>query len=287
MTDKDYFRHADAHDPAVTDRVDFLPPQASDSDNDDEIHALIRRGAISAWLQPIVNLQTGMILGYEALARGPQDSVFFQSRDLFRAAKHAGLEDELEFLCRRRALEAKRDSLPPGQMIFINFDPRLRLDSNEFNTYRFIADFGIPCQEVVFEVTERFHLAHNREALDDLLCYQRKGCPLALDDLGVGYSDLQALLMLRPDYVKLDAYLVAGVDTDPQRACLVRLLVLYACSSGFTLVAEGIETPSVLESLLGLGVEYGQGFFLGRPAPVPEPISAEALAVIDKRRHTS
>lgn len=242
---------------------------------------IIRRGRISAWLQPIVNLQTGMTLGYEALARGPEDTVFFQALDLFRAAERAGLKDELEFLCRRRALEAKRDALPPRQKIFVNVDSRL-LHSEERDTYRLIEDFGLSCKEVVFEVTERFNLAHDRETMEDLLYYKRKGCRLALDDLGVGYSDLRTLLTLKPDYVKLDASLIADVDTDPHRADLIRLLVHYARSSDFTLIAEGIETPSVLESLLGLEVDYGQGFFLGRPSPIPEPVSAEALAVIKR-----
>lgn len=247
---------------------------------DGGVGEILRRGAVAAWLQPIVHLRTGAILGYEALARGPEGTPFFEARELFRAAGGAGLADDLELLCRRRALEAKRDALAPGQKIFVNFDPRLFHCPNGCQTCQLIEDLELPRHDVVFEVTENCDPARDRRVQEGLLRCRGKGFRLALDDLGAGYSGLQALLDLKPDYVKLDMSLLAGIDTDPARAGLVRLLVLFARSNGFSLITEGIETAPVLETLLGLGVEYGQGYLIGRPAPVPQPVSPEAMAVI-------
>lgn len=246
----------------------------------EEIRAIVRHGTISVWLQPIVNLRTGAILGYEALARGPEGSRLFEARELFQAAERAGLAAELESLCRTKALQAKRESLAPGERIFVNVDPCLPLCAGEAPTCRLTDEMGLRPEEVVLEVTERHNVLTDPRFREELLRCRLKGYRLALDDLGVGFSNLQTLLTLRPDYVKVDASLVRDMDVDPQRAGLLRLLVIYARSNGFSLVAEGIETPAVLVALRRLGVEFGQGFLLGRPSPVPAPVPPEAITII-------
>ena len=96
---------------------------------------------------------------------------------------------------------------------------------------------------------------------------------LAIDDAGAGFSSLRHILETSPAWVKLDIGLVRGVDTDPARQALVAGLVHFALQARISLIAEGIETLPELEMLKSLGVEFGQGFLLARPAP----ISAEML----------
>ena len=89
---------------------------------------------------------------------------------------------------------------------------------------------------------------------------------LAVDDAGAGYASLRHVLMLRPDFVKLDQEWIRGVEADAARQALIGALVLFAKRTRSVLIAEGIETAPELETLHALGVELGQGYFLGRPS---------------------
>lgn len=241
----------------------------------------VATGAVTCWLQPVVSLGTGEVLGYEALARGPSGSPVHEPGVLFPAAERAGCAGELERLCRLRALEAKRDVLGEGQLIFVNVDPQVpHLLAGKGRAGRGAIDgLGVERHEVVVEVTERIPIHHPAVARE-LDRYRARGFPLALDDVGVGHSGLAAIVDLRPDYLKIDRFLVQGVERDPHRQALIRMLALYAQGLGIRLVAEGIDTPERLALLCRLEVPYGQGFFLGPPAPSPAGVLPEALAVI-------
>lgn len=241
----------------------------------------VAAGMVKAWLQPVVCLRTGEVLGYEALARGPAGGPLHEPHALFPAAERAGCAPDLERLCRLKALEAKHHALGRGPLIFINVDPRVRHRQE-----------GVRCAdceqiealtggrgEVVLEVTERVQM--NNPALEwELEHYRARRFRIALDDVGMGHSGLAAMINLKPDYLKVDMFLVQGAERDPYRAALIRMLILYSLERGIALVAEGIDTPHRLAFLARLGVQYGQGFFLGRPAPVPGGVAPEALAVI-------
>ncbi len=260
--------------------LDKRSPRPSSSCEVSAVEEVIRYGLVTVWLQPVVDLRNGRVEGYEALARGPENSPFFQPGKLFAAAERAGLADDLERLCRRRALEAKQRMLPPGHRIFINFDPRLLRCSGQCDTCRAALGLGVPSGEVVLEVSERCDLGRHPEVLADLQRCRARGYLLALDDLGAGFSNLRAVVDLRPEFVKLDTSLIAGLDSDPKRLDLVHLLVQFSRGHGFELIAEGIETESVLEALLRLGVRYGQGYLLGAPAPYPAPVALAAEEAI-------
>ena len=104
-----------------------------------------------------------------------------------------------------------------------------------------------------------------REARD---YYAELGFKVALDDTGVAYGSLEALMELSPDYVKADLSLVRGIDTDPPRQELMRALNSVAGTIHASIIAEGIETSEELATVSDLGVQYGQGFLFGRPAPL-------------------
>jgi len=91
---------------------------------------------------------------------------------------------------------------------------------------------------------------------------------LAIDDAGAGWSSLMHILRLAPDYIKLDRQLTHGIDIDPVRRSLASALASFADETGATIIAEGIETPSELTTLRRLGIRYGQGYQLARPAPL-------------------
>jgi EAL domain-containing protein (putative c-di-GMP-specific phosphodiesterase class I) len=107
--------------------------------------------------------------------------------------------------------------------------------------------------------------------------FRARGFRIAVDDAGAGYAGLQHILSLRPDVIKLDIALTRNVDTDPARRALSACLARFADEIGAEVIAEGIETAAELDTLQSLGIRWGQGFYLGRPALLPAP---DARAVV-------
>jgi EAL domain-containing protein (putative c-di-GMP-specific phosphodiesterase class I) len=131
---------------------------------------------------------------------------------------------------------------------------------------------GLPAERIVLEITEHAHV----EDYDALLCalepLRKNGVRLAVDDAGAGYSGLQHILQIRPDFIKLDMALTRHIDLDPARRALASALVAFARDTGSRIIAEGVETASELNTLRGIGIEKAQGYFLGRPMPIGDAV---------------
>jgi EAL domain-containing protein (putative c-di-GMP-specific phosphodiesterase class I) len=219
--------------------------------------------------EPITNITTREVRGYEGLVRGPWDTEMHAPGQLFGVAEETGLLFELDCLCRRIALRGAR-GLQPGKLLFLNclptaiHDPAFRGDVLR----QTLEDLRLRPSDVVFEISERESI-HNfdvfREARD---YYSELGFKIALDDTGVAYGSLQAVMELSPDFIKVDLSLVRGIDTDPPRQELLRALNSVAGKINAEIIAEGIETSEELETLQGLGIPYGQGYLFGRAAPL-------------------
>ncbi len=221
--------------------------------------------SIHAVFQPIVSLVHGRVAAYEGLSR-PSDGAGnpLEIVDVVESARDAGPEAEAELDAMAiRAISAKALGLPSGVMLFVNVSPATVLDHPE--TLYPLAD--LPCT-VVLEVTERSSVPEARWqaftlALDIL---RWRGLLVAMDDCGAGYSGLNRLVALRPDFAKVDMALVRGVDRDSAKAQLVGALVSFAQRAGIAVIAEGVETAAELHTLGELGVGYVQGFLLAKPA---------------------
>ena len=219
--------------------------------------------------EPIVNLTTREVLGYEALVRGPYKSEFHSPDRLFQLAKETGLVFELDCLCRRTALRGAR-GLEAGRKLFLNclpsaiHDPAFRGEVLQ----KTLQDLRLRPEDMVFEISERESIDNFpifREISDH---YKELGFQIALDDTGVAYGSLEAVMELSPDFIKVDLSLVRGIDSDPPRQELLRALHAVAGKLGGQIIAEGIETTEELETIQGLGIPYGQGYLFGRAAPL-------------------
>lgn len=205
--------------------------------------------------QPILALATGDVAGYEALARFPDsdDGPF----ETFAAAWAAGTGPALEARALRTALSIP---VPAGRYLSLNVSPGA-LDVEQ--VWRALPN---DLSSIVMEITEQD--AESAPSLDAHVArLRRRGASIAVDDTGAGYAGLTRLMQLRPELIKLDRLLVAGLDHDDAKLSLVEALVRYARRVGSTIVAEGIETLAELEILADLDVTFGQGYALGRPAP--------------------
>jgi len=219
--------------------------------------------------EPIVNLTTREVLGHEALVRGPWKTDLHSPERLFQLAEETGLVFELDCLCRRTALRGAR-GLEAGRKLFLNclptaiHDPAFRGEVLQ----KTLDDLNLRPEDIVFEISERESI-ENYSIFREISDYYRElGFQIALDDTGVGYGSLEAVMELAPDFIKVDLSLIRGIDTDPPRQELLRALHAVAGKLGGQIIAEGIETTEELETLQGLGIPYGQGYLFGRAAPL-------------------
>lgn len=224
------------------------------------IGAIIEGDALNMVFQPICGLADGRPVGVEALARFP-DCELRPPCAWFAEAAEIGMGVELELLAVRAGLRAL-PFLPDHLYLGINASPATVL-SGELEAIFAEA----PAGRVVLEVTEHSEAA-DFEALRAALAPLRKHCRLAIDDVGAGYSGLRRILDLSPDLIKLDMSLTRNIDCDEARRVLAQALVAFAAGIDCRIVAEGIETAAELEALSALGVDYGQGYHLGRPLPL-------------------
>lgn len=225
-------------------------------------------------VQPIVDLRSSTVLAYEALARFQEEGGRGPAH-WFALADSLGMRIELELACPERALALQED-LPEGAMLTVNVSAQAVHDGR----VRRLLLQARP-QSLIVELTEE-GLARDLALLrDDLAPLLRRGVRLAVDDMGAGYSNLRQITALGPSLVKLDRTLVHGIDSSPAQFALIDALIGYAQRTGAQIVAEGIETETELEVLRALGVPYGQGYLLARPAPPWPKVGigpAEALA---------
>jgi EAL domain-containing protein (putative c-di-GMP-specific phosphodiesterase class I) len=229
-----------------------------------EILDVILREDLATRYEPIVEIETGNPIGYEALTRGPEGGSLQSPERLFSQAQDVGLLFELDCLCRRRAF-ANAHCLPKGSKLFLNLlpaaigDPNLRDEGLRANLEKYQLDPG----DLVLEISERESIenfAIFRELRDS---YREFGVQIAIDDAGAGYSSLEAIMEIAPDYMKADMVLVRGIDTDPPRREVLSGLRGVAERIGAEVIAEGIETEEELRVVKELGIRFGQGYIFG------------------------
>jgi EAL domain-containing protein (putative c-di-GMP-specific phosphodiesterase class I) len=225
-----------------------------------DLEAVLSAHAFQPVFQPVMDLTTGETVGHEALTRF-QDGTRPDRR--FADASAVGLGLELEAACLEAAVAAA-PGLPGNGWLSLNVSPDLLIERD-----RLRHALRRETRAIVLEVTE--HVAiENYAAVRHAVSSIGSNVQVAVDDAGAGFASFRHILELRPDFVKLDIGLVRQIDHDDVRQALVAGIVYFAKKSACLLIAEGIETPGERDQLRSLGVDLGQGYLLGRPAPAPE-----------------
>jgi diguanylate cyclase (GGDEF)-like protein len=253
---------------------------ASSQEATSELSASIARVVTERLLrpvyQPIVDLATGRVIGFEGLIRPDPESGFPDPGTMFSAAETVGRTVELDQACLHAVIAGAR-TMPADQLLTINVSPRT-IEAPHFSTEALLvtlARYAIPPERVVVELTEREKVEDIGRLQANLGALQRAGMRIAADDVGAGNAGLRLLSQFRFDIVKIDLSLVQeGAERDSSRAVLRSLRDL-ASRWGAAVIAEGIETVSQLTTVRELGMTAGQGYLLGRP------MSAPALTSID------
>ena len=224
-----------------------------------ELRSVLRDHAFRPHFQPIVDLRGGEVVGAEALTRfadgAPPDV-------RFREAAVAGLGIDLELATLEAAVTEAKALTPADAWISLNVSPALML-STSIRSLRTLLD--LRDRDVVLELSEQ-EAVTDYDAMRSALHAAGDGVRLSIDDAGSGFASLRHILRLQPDFIKLDRSWIHGVDTDPARQAMIAGLRHFADQTGAVLIAEGIERQEEHETLLGLRVDLGQGYLLGRPA---------------------
>jgi EAL domain-containing protein (putative c-di-GMP-specific phosphodiesterase class I)/DNA-binding response OmpR family regulator len=231
----------------------------------EEFRDVLLRGRIATVYQPIVDLRTGRVVAHEALSRGPADTEFASPEALFEYALRTDEVWSLEKICIGSAAERFR-GLAEG-MLFVNVETSL-VHELKVRGHEVLAPLLALGGNVVLEITERAAIRDFALFRESVSVLRQLGFEVALDDAGSGFASLQAIAELRPAYIKISNTLVTGLAHDAIKRDVVEMLVRLADRIEARTVAEGIETEDDLAELRKIGVEFGQGYLLGRPAPL-------------------
>ncbi|MFC3152505.1 GGDEF domain-containing protein [Litoribrevibacter euphylliae] len=237
---------------------------------EESLREIICQGSIQSVFQPIVDIRKQLVLGYEALSRGPSDSPLYSAGVLFETAERAGLQQELERLCRNRAAQRFK-ALSVDGYLFVNISPQV-LEPPVFDLDkldRLMSELDVEATKVVLELSERYPATDMGQTLKALAMLKERGFKVAIDDLGAGYSGLKLWSEVKPDYVKIDRHFIRDIDTDLVKREFVASVVNLANGMGCQLVAEGVETESEYKTIHELGIPFCQGFYFGKPKVHP------------------
>lgn len=242
---------------------------------------IVSKQEIRTVFQPIISLRDGMLFGYEALSRGPENTPMHSPEMLFYYAQKYDMLWELELLCRTKALAAVHANGMRGRL-FLNVNPNV-MNDKKFEkgfTREYLKNFSIDPQNVIFEINEKAAVTNIVEFKKIVKNYKDQDYKIAIDDAGAGYSGLNMISDIHPHFLKLDMNLVRGIDQDFMKQALVKSMVEFSKLSNVLLIAEGIETRRELAKLIEVGVQYGQGFFIQRPAAALPPIKTEIKELV-------
>jgi diguanylate cyclase (GGDEF)-like protein len=247
----------------------------------DVITRVLGGGALATVFQPVVSLFDGSVLGYEALARPEGFAAMDSVDEIFEAARTSGHIRDLDWVCRRRAVDDAKQ-LPQGVTLFLNISASSLIDPIH-GVDRFLAllrKAGRPPQTVVLDITEHERI-RDYELLSHILAdYRTEGIRFALDDVGEGHSTLELLAASSSEYLKLGRSLTMTSSRVGSRA-VIDATITFARISGATIIAEGVENEYVADAMKASGISLGQGFGLGKPTAASD-LEDVAAALADR-----
>lgn len=237
-----------------------------------ELKNIIDNHSLSTFFQPIIDLKTDRIIGYEALNR-PPFSRWFPSTEHFYS--YIGNTDQVfhfDLMCRttsfkRFSSQVKQAQSEKDKLLFINIHPDVLVDSKykPGETIQILEEYGIKPNQVVFELTEKKAVTDFEMFEKVVNNYRSQGFRLAIDDAGAGYNSLKTIVQLQPEFIKLDKSLIQNIVSNKVQQKMVSLLLDFANQCQSFVIAEGIEHHADLDYLKCEGIHFGQGYALGMP----------------------
>ena len=243
---------------------------------------IILNGLIYSAFQPIVCLKTKSVLGVESLARGTSEHYEgpVPPQILFKYSAMLGLSVQLDRLCRDQALKtfARGYSNFNQTLLFLNLDASILREGVVGSNYLLesVRRSGLEPEQIVIEISES-RVENQDLLLDFVQNYKRHGFIIALDDVGVGFSNLDRIILARPDIIKVDRIMVNELGKDCYKREALRCLINMARRIGALTVAEGVETEEEVLTAAELGVDFFQGYYFLKPTTDPSCITGSGF----------
>lgn len=250
------------------------------------LNEIIESCALTTVFQPIIDMKSGAIMGYEGLIRGPSNSPLHAPIALFKTAEQHGRLLEIERLSRKVTIENFVKLNLVGKL-FLNVSPECLIEPlfKEGETLKLIRQLGLNPERVIIELTEHQPMYDYPLLKEAVRHYRAMGFSIAIDDLGEGFSSLRLWSELKPDFIKVDMHFVQGINHDPVKHQFVSSIQQIAEKSGTRVIAEGIETQPELSIIKDIGIAFGQGYLIARPSSNPVVMVApEILQTISRTK---
>lgn len=242
------------------------------------IKDIFKRHNITSWYQPIVNIESRELIGWEAFSRGLETRDGLETPAMFDTAAEAGIMKPFDLMCLHNAATCF-EQLQLAKKLFINLSNEMIIASSRVKKQvgKMIAESAVPPTRIVIEIDEKNASRNVADLIQAVHFFHELGCEIAVDHLSgmanIGEDKQLHTLWeeLRPDYIKLDREYIHNVNGSATKQKLVRDLVAIARSLGATLIAEGVETYKELKKLYELGVHHVQGYLIQKPELAPLP----------------
>ncbi|MBI1180644.1 MAG: EAL domain-containing protein [Alphaproteobacteria bacterium] len=245
--------------------------------------------------QPIVNSHSGVCFAFEALLRETERAGFADPQDLLDTCAAEGVLAEVDARLREMAV-AKFSTLPFATKVklFVNVDNRVidRLTGPGGSLAETMASRGLHPSGVIFEISERHPVRNDQTMMQTLERIKAQGLNIAIDDFGVGFSGLQLLYRVEPNYVKVDRFFIDGIDRDTRKRHLLSHIVNMARLLGISVIAEGVQSEREFLTCKELGCDLIQGYLVQAPTADIGALrmhyeEVEVLSARERRRKTS
>jgi len=223
--------------------------------------------------QPIVDCETREVFAHEALARMPGTN---SAKEVMSRVDDSN-RYRFDQTCRSKAIKLAAE-IGMSSYLSINFLPNAvyRPELCIRTTIEAAEQYGFPIDQIIFEITEGEKVDNHAHLEEIVRYYQQTGFKTAIDDFGAGYSGLNLLASMKTDYIKLDRFLVTGIDSDPGKRAIVKGILAVCEDMGIGVIAEGIETQAEHSVLRDMGIRYLQGYRFARPSIESLPVITES-----------
>lgn len=240
-----------------------------------ELLNIVQQQQLQCVFQPIVDLTSKKTCAFEALIRGPFNSVLHHPLNLFNVAEEQGVLYELDTFARVSSIEAfsRQVKTDDDLHLFLNISINAVLNTSHQQgiTIEALKAFGLPPEKVVIEITELQPVDNFDAFIAAINYYRSNGFKVAIDDLGSGYNGLRIWSEVRPDFVKIDRHFVSDIHLHDDKKAFMETMLTLANSTNTKVVAEGVESEEELDVLLEMGVELAQGYLFKKPEPLISP----------------
>lgn len=236
------------------------------------LQEILAEGGLTTLFQPIFDVrgQEMCLFAVEALSRGPAGSNAERADVLFEYARRKGQELQVDRACTTTALRAAQNS---GISCAITINVHASTLERDEGWTRFLREccerHSIALSRVIMEIVELQKFWDERRFFESLDELREAGVRVAVDDIGLGYSNHRMLIEIRPEFFKIDPYFISGSSEKPHARAAIESMVLLARRLGGTVIAEGVESARDLQTLRGLGIHLAQGHYLASPSSRP------------------